>query len=137
MMTNRLTIPAISAIAVIVAAMPTGATQAAKAADSLTVSGPIHHLFDDRLAREPMIVEHSSGALFVAGYGMRDRPSNVETPNLWKSTDGGKSFVRVNVGTTDLGALGNSDVDLAVAADGTLYFVSMTFDNKVNEGVNI
>jgi hypothetical protein len=61
----------------------------------------------------------------------------VETPNLWKSTDGGKTFTPVNVGTTGQGALGNSDVDLAVAADGTLYFVSMTYDNKVNEGVNI
>jgi hypothetical protein len=84
-----------------------------------------------------MIVEHPSGVLFVAGYGTVNRPTNVETPNLWKSTDEGKTFTRVNVGTTDQGALGNSDVDLAVARDGSLYFVSMTYDIKVNEGVDI
>lgn len=35
------------------------------------------------------------------------------------------------------GAAGNSDVDLAVASDGTLYFVSMTFDRATNEGRQI
>ena len=104
---------------------------------ALSLSAPSHHLFDDRIAREPMLVEHPSGALFVAGYGMAARPTNVETPNLWKSTDAGKMWSRVDVGTTVQGALGNSDVDLAVATDGTLYFVSMTFDNKALEGVNV
>jgi hypothetical protein len=118
-----------------VAVIPLVAAQ--PVATSLTLNAPLHQFFDDRLAREPMVVEHPSGALFVAGYGMATRPTNVETPNLWKSTDGGKTWNRVNVGTTDQAALGNSDVDLAVAPDGTLYFASMTFDNKVNEGVNI
>jgi hypothetical protein len=68
---------------------------------------------------------------------MMNFPTNVETPNLWKSTDEGKTFSRVNVGTTDQGSVGNSDVDLAVATDGTLYFVTMTYDNRLNEGVNI
>ena len=137
-MTNRLTSAGICAlIAFVAAAIPIVAMQAGSAAKALTLNAPTHHIFDDRLAREPMIVEHPSGPLFVAGYGTLNRPTNVETPNLWKSTDGGKTFTRVNVGTTDQGALGNSDVDLAVAADGTLYFVSMTYDNKVNEGVNI
>jgi hypothetical protein len=35
------------------------------------------------------------------------------------------------------GAIGNSDVDLAVSPDGTLYFVSMGFDNKASEGKHI
>jgi hypothetical protein len=34
-------------------------------------------------------------------------------------------------------ALGNSDVDLAAGSGGVLYFVTMTFDNTVNEGANI
>ena len=137
-MTTRLTTARTGALlAFVTAAIPVVAMQAARSQTALTVSAPATHLFDDRLAREPMIVEHPSGALLVAGYGAVDRPTNVETPNLWKSTDGGKTFTRVNVGTTAQGALGNSDVDLAVAADGTLYFASMTYDNKVNEGVNI
>jgi hypothetical protein len=137
-MTNRLTSAGMCVLsAVVAAAIPILAKQIGGAANALTLSAPTHHRFDDRLAREPMIVEHPSGALFVAGYGALDRRTNVETPNLWKSTDGGKTFTRVNVGTTGPGALGNSDVDLAVAADGTLYFVSMTYDNKVNEGVDI
>jgi hypothetical protein len=137
-MTSRSTTARICAVIVFVAgAISIVATQPGRSAKPLTLNAPTHHVFDDRLAREPMIAEHPSGALFVAGYGGLNRPTNVETPNLWKSTDGGKTFTRVNVGTTDQGALGNSDVDLALAGDGTLYFVSMTFDNKVNEGVNI
>jgi len=127
-MATRSTTARVALIAFLVAAVPIVARQAPGGASGLKLSAPIHHLFDDRLAREPMIVEHPTGTLFVAGYGMLNRPTNVETPNLWKSTDGGKTFIRVNVGTTEQGALGNSDVDLAVAADGTLYFVSMTFD---------
>ena len=82
-------------------------------------------------AREPMVVEHPSGTLFVAGYG------NESTPTLFKSGDGGASWQPVDVGTQADGALGNSDVDLAVAPDGTLYFASMTYDRKVLEGVRI
>jgi hypothetical protein len=104
---------------------------------SLSLSAPSHHLFDDRIGREPMLVEHPGGALFVAGYGRADRPTNLETPNLWKSVDDGKTWNHVNVGTSGQGALGNSDVDLAMANDGTIYFASMTFDNKALEGVNI
>jgi hypothetical protein len=109
-------------IAVLAPVVPILARHARSAANDLRVSPPIHHVFDDRLAREPMIVEHPSGALFVAGYGMLNRPSTVETPNLWKSVDGGKAFSRVNVGTTDQGALGNSDVDLALGVDAVVKY---------------
>ena len=80
---------------------------------------PIDHL--DGAAREPMVAEHPDGTLFVAGYGER-------TPTLWKSRDRGVTWVRVNVGKPSDGAIGNSDVDLAVAPNGTLYFVTMVFD---------
>lgn len=81
-------------------------------------------------AREPMIIEHPNGALFVSGFGQED-------PKLWKSADHGATWSRVTVGTTADGALGNSDVDLAVARDGTLYFVSMTFDRASRAGLRI
>jgi hypothetical protein len=42
-----------------------------------------------------------------------------------KSRDLGKTWTRVNVGTAAEGAVGNSDVGLAVAPDGTLYFATM------------
>lgn len=80
--------------------------------------------------REPMIVEHPGGYLFVAGYG-------ANTPSLWKSADGGKTWAKVDVGTVEAGAIGNSDVDLAVGPDGTLYFATMVYDPKANEGVSI
>ncbi|MFN0179653.1 MAG: sialidase family protein [Gemmatimonadales bacterium] len=84
----------------------------------------------DQIAREPMIVEHRDGALFVSGYG-------APSPALWRSADQGRTWNRVDVGTAERGALGNSDVDLAVAPDGTVYFLTMVFDRAALEGVNV
>lgn len=94
----------------------------------LTLSAPVEHV--DKMAREAMIVEHPDGTLFVTGYG-------EDTPVLFKSGDKGRTWTSVNVGTPAAGAVGNSDVDLAVAPDGTLYFVAMTFDRKTFEGTAI
>lgn len=78
--------------------------------------------FYGSLAREPMIVEHPDGAIFVAGY------KNASTePQLWKSHDQGKTWAEVNVGTKVEGAHGNSDVDLAIDSDGVIYFLTMKF----------
>ena len=95
---------------------------------ALTMRQPVDHV--GVLTREPMLAEHRGGALFVAGYG-------APAPVLWKSADRGATWSRVNVGPESSGAIGNSDVDLAVARDGTLYFASMVFDNKALEGVSI
>lgn len=84
----------------------------------------------DTLVREPMLVEHPSGALFVAGY-------NRVRPGLWKSVDHGTTWRRIAVGDSASGAIGNSDVSLAVAHDGTLYFVSMGFDRAKGEGTHV
>ncbi|HEX5716310.1 MAG TPA: sialidase family protein [Thermoanaerobaculia bacterium] len=97
-------------------------------ASALSVADPIDHL--DSLAREPMVVEHPDGTLFVSGYG-------ASAPTLWKSSDHGANWMRVHVGNEADGALGNSDVDLAVAPDGTLYFVAMVFDREALEGRSI
>jgi hypothetical protein len=77
-----------------------------------------------------MLVEHPDGTLFVSGYG-------DDVPRLWRSDDGGATWSRVNVGTEADGAVGNSDVDLAVAADGTLYFVVMSYEREKYEGLGI
>lgn len=87
-----------------------------------------HH--EDALAREPMVVEHPDGTIFVAGYG-------DPGPKLWKSADGGRTWSRVFVGTEAEGAVGNSDVDLAVGPDGTVYFVTMGFDRQKLEGTHV
>src|SRR5438309_291897 len=84
----------------------------------------------DVVGREPMVVEHPDGSLFVAGYG-------EPRPTLWKSHDRGVTWTRVDVGSEAQGAIGNSDVDIAVSRDGTLYFVSMLFDRAANEGRQI
>jgi len=103
---------------------------------TLTMAPPINHY--DVVAREPMIVEHPDGTLFVSGYGAAFMSGKeVDVPPLWKSSDGGTSWTRVNVGTMAGGAVGNSDVDLAVAPDGTLYFATLVYDNKANEGKQI
>lgn len=95
---------------------------------TLVMASPVEHL--GRRTREPMVVEHPNGTLFVAGYG-------ESTPTLWASHDGGATWSRVEVGTEAEGAIGNSDVDLAVAPNGTLYFVSMLFDREASEGIQI
>ena len=69
-----------------------------------------------------MAIEHPDGTLFVSGFALTpDEPG----PKLWKSKDHGQTWTRVNVGTAAEGAVGNSDVSLAVAPDGALYFVTM------------
>jgi len=94
----------------------------------LAVAQHVDHL--DVVGREPMLVEHPDGSLFVAGYG-------EPRPTLWKSHDRGVTWTRVDVGSEAQGAIGNSDVDIAVSRDGTLYFVSMLFDRSANEGRQI
>src|SRR5262249_46318986 len=48
----------------------------------LVIAKKVDHL--DKLAREPMIVQHPDGSLFVTGY------SNEDTvPKIWKSKDEG------------------------------------------------
>ena len=83
-----------------------------------------------RLAREPMLVQHPAGALFVAGYG-------DTLPHLWRSDDDGRSWTPVHLGTPADGAIGNSDVDLAVGPDSTLYFLDMSFDRRALEGTRM
>ncbi len=107
-------------------------TQTLATPELIEFAEPVEHL--DRLAREPMVVQHPSGVLFVSGYGSSELG---EPPMLWKSNDGGRSWARVDVGTAADGAAGNSDVDLAVGPDGTLYFVAMGFDREVYEGTQI
>lgn len=85
-----------------------------------------------------MVVQDPDGTLFVSGYGSQVTgvdPSSV--PKLWRSDDQGASWQTVDVGNAADGATGNSDVDLTVAADGTLYFASMGFDRSVGEGTHI
>ena len=112
-------------------------TAVASLAASLELASPVHHV--DRLAREPMLVEHPDGTLFVSGYGSQSPESShpKQVPYLWRSGDGGASWERVDVGTAAEGAIGNSDVDLAVAGDGTLYFLTMGFDRDTGRGTHI
>lgn len=83
------------------------------------------------LAIEPMAVEHPNGALFVSGYGAA-RFNEHRPPNLWTSRDHGATWRRVNIGS-DADSLGNSDVDLAVARDGTLYFANLGYEGQNRE----
>ncbi|WP_172675922.1 sialidase family protein [Croceitalea dokdonensis] len=76
----------------------------------------------EHLVREPMFVEHPSGSLFVSGYS-----NKTATPHLWRSDDKGKTWNILDVGTQSEGADGNSDVDLAVDSQGTLYFITMRY----------
>ena len=86
--------------------------------------------------REPMLIEHPTGVLFVAGYSRAAREFR-DPPNLYRSDDQGSTWHKVDVGTVEEGALANSDVDLKVASDGTIYFLTMGFDRSVGEGTHV
>jgi len=86
----------------------------------LIVKNKIDHIA--ALAREPMVCEHPNGTLFVSGYR-----NGSDSPQLWKSTNKGKAWQEVDVGTSDQGAIGNSDVDLFIDMKGNIYLLSMTY----------
>jgi len=99
----------------------------------------------DTEAAEPMIVEHPNGTLFVAGmggpwttnseyYSHRRHLDSLVHDRLWKSRDHGTSWIPVDLGPSAAGVVGQSDVDLAVAPDGTLYYASMTWNETDGEG---
>lgn len=92
----------------------------------LIVKNRIDHL--TTLAREPMVCEHPSGTLFVTGYR-----NASHSPQLWKSSDAGKTWRSVNVGTPAEGAIGNSDADLFIDAEGNLYLLSMSYTKLPEE----
>lgn len=109
------------------------ATTKSASAPKLVVASRVDHT--GTLAREPMAVELADGTLFVSGYGYS---ASINTkPNLWRSRDHGMTWQPVNAGREADGAMGNSDVDLKVGQDGTLYFVTMGYDRKAKEGTHV
>ena len=84
----------------------------------------------DFIVREPMILEAFDGALYVAGHG-------AGFAKLYRSVDEGQTWQLVPVGPDENHAVGNSDVDLALGPDGTVYFIAMSFDREAYEGTGI
>ena len=126
------------AVAALLVTLVVGCTQnpvLLPAVTSLTLSEPIEHLAPFAV-REPMVVEHPEGTLFVAGF-TRAVEETQKPPKLFMSSDGGTTWESVSVGTPAQGAVGNSDVDLTVSPDGTLYFLTMGFDRTLSEGTHI
>ena len=87
--------------------------------DHVEVIGPV-----GSLVREPMVVQHRSGALFVTGY------EAFGASRLFESTNSGASWADVTYPSAVEPAPDNSDVDLAVAPDGTIYFAKLGIDRK-------
>ena len=104
------------------------ASLAAQQPTRLVLAGHAVHL--DSLGREPMVVQLPSGALVAAGYSQ----SNV---SAWRSNDGGATWRRLDTRAAVDGLVANSDVALAVAPDGTLYWAAMVFDRSTGAGVAV
>lgn len=83
-------------------------------------------------AVEPALAVAPDGALYVAGYEYYFVA--LQPASLWRSGDAGATWTPVNPGGPAQGAVGNSDVDLVVAPDGTLYLASMQW---LSVGVSI
>lgn len=89
---------------------------------------------DTGFAREPAVAAAPDGSIFVAGFSYQSRdprlagvPNVASAPPLWRSDDGGDTWTAVDVGSPVDGAIGNSDVALAVAPDGTVYLAGMAY----------
>ncbi len=96
----------------------------------------VDHL--DSLCREPMIAVHPDDTLFVTGYGSQVSGTDwTVPPPLWLSKDSGKTWAAVDIGTSQDGAQGNSDVDLTVGPDGTVYLLAMGFNRATRAGTHI
>lgn len=104
---------------------------------------------------EPMLAQLPSGTLFVAG-NESPAPDSLQDSErlgkddaywlsrkgplhdaLWKSEDSGRSWSLVDLGPSPAATFGNSDVDLAAAPDGTLYFATMRYDATASKGSGI
>ncbi|MDP6810345.1 MAG: sialidase family protein [Pseudomonadales bacterium] len=104
---------------------------------SLELVSKVDHLAISA-AREPMLAVHPNGTFFVAAYGRQDTGTDWTVPPLlWSSDNGGKNWQLVDVGTSEDGAQGNSDTDLTIAADGTIYYVSMGFNRGTRAGTHV
>lgn len=87
---------------------------------TLMLDPPVDYISpDSSQANEPMLVEHPDGTLFVCGY------SGGGVPGLYQSQDKGSSWERVDLGSEEDGAVGNSDCDLAVGLDGSVFLAEM------------
>ncbi len=119
------------ALALIVVMLPTAAPAEDEA---LALESVVH--FEDFQNREPMVLELGSGDLLVTGFP-RYPHEPARAPSLWRSRDRGETWSQVDVGSPADGAIGNSDVDLALAPDGTIYFATMGFNRSTSKGTHI
>ena len=130
-----MTAVAVAALVSVVACEPSPRSELSRpTTTSIVVADTIN--YTDVQNCEPMVAELADGTLLVTGFP-RAPHLPARPPSLWRSADGGQSWERVNVGAPEQGAVGNSDTDLAVAPDGTVYFVSMGFDRTSGEGTHI
>ncbi|HAA15176.1 MAG TPA: hypothetical protein DCE41_27160 [Cytophagales bacterium] len=97
---------------------------------SLSLGDPVE--VEGRLAREPMVQQHPNGDLFLSGY-------SIPSPFMYRSSDHGRTWTEIDLNLPEDGPVGNSDIDIKIGADGTVYLLQMYFDLEVFEGklVNI
>lgn len=108
---------------------------AAEALRELVAGAPVR-VSASQPAREPSIALAADGTLFVAGYwgatrfaerGPGDADNVLLSPLVWRSRDDGATWERLATGNVADGAVGNSDVSLAIGPDGRVWIASLHF----------
>ena len=85
----------------------------------------------DGMPGEPMIVQHPDGSLYLGGYVY---PKYVA---LYQSRDLGLNWQKVDLKNENNPELGNSDIDLTIAPNGSVHMAAMHWGDYEGAGISV
>ena len=90
-----------------------------------------HETGIDGMPGEPMIVQHPDGSLYIGGYVY---PKYVA---LYHSRDLGSTWQKIDLKNENIPELGNSDIDLTIAPNGSVHMAAMHWGDFEGAGISV